>query len=189
MNFLSGLGHVNWDLFHTSRNPQHIGFDATTFDEWRGIKAEEEVVDNWRKNPALPALDVAEWLARGINLDARIEDETLNERPLKWTFKTAVAFLVRVMNEEIAQGLRGRDAFPIGGTSGTVKELLIRSLSNIDTKNFEAIPLPPKLGGAFRSAKGYEREFWRGAIVQKLYEENHIRAFGDSGDGNLWFSL
>jgi hypothetical protein len=154
--------------------------DIIHLNEWRGMKFDEVGTADWFRNKELPAVDVEQLLNSSIDFE---NSQFLGEPPIKFSFKSAVQFVLYVIdrNKKLAKGEECLPVFcpQMGG------DLLI-SLTNIDFRG-DDLPEPPFYGGKVSSASKQDLSSWLGAILQLLYEKEYIGGYGRNHT-KYWFT-
>ncbi len=166
------------------RNEEQIQLPIEDLKMWRGIDPNEIGISTDFTNKNLQPIDIDLIDTENIELPlSGIEGIP----PFQMSFKKAVQIYISIMNRNIKVEKGDKNKFYFLSCPG-MGDILRFSISNIDTKKPELISDPPRYNGPIQSAFKDSKKQWSGAILQMLYEENHIRGYGNNG-GSWWFKM
>lgn len=182
---LTNYSQVGMNQPSQPKGTSFININLETLTEWCGIRPDEIGMGDWLTDKNLPIVDANEAMDQ-MNLET---SKFEGEPTIKFTFQSAVRLVVAIINrnaklkEDAQEAAKDRYIplfFPAAGG------YLLRALSCVKTTCPELIAKPPQYPSPVCSADSRNHDYWLGAILQMLYEQNHITAYGYKGC-DFWF--
>ncbi len=160
---------------------EQINIDLTNLKAWCGIKPDDIGMGDWMTDKDLPVVD-ANQAMNEMDLE---KSQFAGEPSVEFTFQSAVRLVVAVINRN-AKLMEGEEYILL--SCPAAGGYLLRMLSNVETACPDLIAAPPLYGENVCSARSSDHNFWPGVVLQMLFEQGHISAYGRKGI-DFWFSV